>query len=175
MLNVKFIILFQHNFKKVRNNIEKSNESSKPRCLTVGGKKILWSQLVKAYQYDQNQTTLHIHEKLTEQHFQLDPASKMRNQLAEDVLDKRMHYLMQVLVFHCLFTSELKSKCLVQHMQTYHVLMHYLYYAYDLPSSESKSERKPCRLLHSWISCGLCNHAFTLFTEFCVGRDGNGV
>ena len=87
---------FQHNFKKLRNNIEKSNVFEKPRCLTVGNKRILWSQLVEAYNYDQNNTSIHIHEKLTEQHFHLDPADKMRNHLAEDVLDKRMLYLVQV-------------------------------------------------------------------------------
>lgn len=76
--------------------MEKSNVSVKPRCLTVGGKRILWSQLVEAYNFDQSSTSIHIHEKLTEQHFHLDPADKMRNHLAEDVLDKRMLYLMQV-------------------------------------------------------------------------------
>ena len=51
---------------------------------------------MEAYNFDQNNTSIHIHEKLTEQHFHLDPADKMRNHLAEDVLDKRMLYLVQV-------------------------------------------------------------------------------
>ena len=38
------------------------------------------------------------HHKLTVEHFQLDPASKMRNHLAEDVLDRNMLALMKVLV-----------------------------------------------------------------------------
>lgn len=76
--------------------MEKSNVFEKPRCLTVGNKRILWSQLLEAYNFDQNSRSSHIHEKLTEQHFHLDPADKMRNHLAEDVLDKRMLYLMQV-------------------------------------------------------------------------------
>ena len=91
-----FGITFKHNFKKLRNYTEKSNTNMRPRCLTVGGKRILWSQLVAAYNFDQTNTSIHIHEKLTEQHFQLDPADRMRNHLAEDVLDKRMLYLMQV-------------------------------------------------------------------------------
>ncbi|KAK3746723.1 hypothetical protein QZH41_018762, partial [Actinostola sp. cb2023] len=89
-----FMMDSKHNIKKIRNNILKSNSTMKPRCLTVGNKKILWSQLLAAYNYDQEQTSIHIHEKLTEQHFHLDPAAKMRNHLAEDVLDKKMLYLM---------------------------------------------------------------------------------
>jgi len=91
------IFSLQHNFKKIRNNIEKSNVAEKPRCLTVGGKKILWRHLVDAYKFDQTETSIHIHEKLTEEHFQLNPALRMRNHLAEDVLDKKMHFLMRVI------------------------------------------------------------------------------
>ena len=34
-----------------------------------------------------------IHEKLTEDHFELTPSSLMRNRLAEDVLDRKRLYL----------------------------------------------------------------------------------
>ena len=83
--------------KKIRNNVEKSNLKGKPRCLTVGGKKILWSHLVDAYKFDQSSTTIHLHKKLTEDHFNLDPALRIRNHLAEDVLDKRMLFLMKII------------------------------------------------------------------------------
>jgi len=46
--------------------MQKSNSSAKPRCLTIAGKKILWSHLFQAYNFDQSQTSIHIHEKLTE-------------------------------------------------------------------------------------------------------------
>ena len=49
-----------------------------------------------AYNYDQREFSLSFHEKLTEEHFNLDASSKMRNHLAEDVLDKRMFSLMKV-------------------------------------------------------------------------------
>ncbi|KAL9967256.1 hypothetical protein ACROYT_G025450 [Oculina patagonica] len=90
-----FMVDCKHNFKKIRNNVEKSNLSGKPRCLTVDGKKILWSHLVEAYKFDQECTSIHIHEKLKEEHFNLDPALRMRNHLAEEVLDSKMHYLMK--------------------------------------------------------------------------------
>ena len=38
--------------------------------------KILWSHLVDAYKFDQSSTTIHLHKKLTEDQFNLDPALK---------------------------------------------------------------------------------------------------
>lgn len=87
---------YQHNIKKMRNNIEKSNESGKPRCLKVKGKTVTWKKFKDAYNWDQSSFSLPVHEKLTTQHFDLDPASKMQNHLAEDVLDDKMLFLMQV-------------------------------------------------------------------------------
>ena len=39
-----------------------------------------------------------VHERLKEDHFNLTPSSRMRNGLAEDVLDKRMLLLMMVTI-----------------------------------------------------------------------------
>ena len=109
-----FFFFLQHNFKKIRNNIEKSNEAGKPRCLTVAGKRILWKHLLDAYKFHQTLTSIHVHEKLTEEHFQLDPALRMRNYLAEDVLDKRMHFLIKVMdtFKHC-YITDLKNTSLI--------------------------------------------------------------
>ena len=46
-----------------------------------------------------------LHHKLTVDHFQLDPASKMRNHLAEDVLDRNMLALMKVQKINTFFTD----------------------------------------------------------------------
>ena len=91
-------VIEQHNIKKIRNNIEKSNKSGKPRCLQIHGKEITWTQFKSAFNCDQKTFSLPLHEKLTMQHFNLDSASKMRNRLAEDVLDTKMLFLMQVIV-----------------------------------------------------------------------------
>ena len=91
-------VFFQHNLKKVRNNIQKSNLSEKPRCLRIRGKNIIWQQFKDAYKWDQSSCSLPIHENLTENHFELDSAAKMRNHLAEDVLNNKMLFLMQVIV-----------------------------------------------------------------------------
>jgi len=71
-------------------------DGSGTRCLTVNGKCIVWEQLVNAYKYDQGEFSMSYNEKLTAEHFELDPAAKMRNHLAEEVLDKEMLLLMKV-------------------------------------------------------------------------------
>ncbi|KAK3705932.1 hypothetical protein QZH41_008519, partial [Actinostola sp. cb2023] len=78
-----FIVDCKQSFKKIRNNIEKSNINGKPRCLTLKGKKILWRHLYNAFQWDQHNHSLPLHEKLTMQHF------------AEDVLDSKMLFLLE--------------------------------------------------------------------------------
>ena len=94
--NCSFFLL-QHNFKKIRNNILKSSTDESPtRCLTLRGKTITWDQFWKAFSYDQGEFSMSLHHKLTVDHFQLDPASKMRNHLAEDVLDRNILALMKV-------------------------------------------------------------------------------
>ena len=70
--------------------------SGKPRSLKIQGKNVTWQQFKDAFQWDQKSFSLPLHEKLTDQHFNLDPGSKMRNHLAEDVLDDKMLFLMQV-------------------------------------------------------------------------------
>ena len=86
----------QHNIKKIRNNLHKSNETGKPRCLTINGKQITWKQWRSTFEWDQQSFSLPLHEKLTPQHIDLDSAAIMRNKLAEDVLDNKMLFLMQV-------------------------------------------------------------------------------
>lgn len=86
----------QHNIKKIRNNLHKSNNNVKPRCLTIGGKSMTWQHFRDAFEWDQQSFSLPLHEKLTPQHLDLDTAAIMRNKLAEDVLDNKMLFLMQV-------------------------------------------------------------------------------
>ena len=92
------MVSLQHNFKKVRNNILKSTlDGSGTRCLTVKeGSYIVWKHFVNAFMFDQREFSMSYHKKLTIEHFELNPASKMRNHLAEDVLDVHMLHLMKV-------------------------------------------------------------------------------
>ncbi|KAL9980208.1 hypothetical protein ACROYT_G008763 [Oculina patagonica] len=90
-----FIMDPKHNIKKIWNNIYKSNKTGNPRCLKIGEKPITWKQFRSAFDWDQQSFSLPLHEKLTQQHLNLDSASIMRNKLAEDVLDAKMLFLMQ--------------------------------------------------------------------------------
>ena len=101
---MKCFFFLQHNFKKIRNNIEKSND----------GKRILSKHLIDAYKFDQTLTSIHIREKLTKEHFQLDPALRMHNHLSEDVLDNMMHFLIKVMntFKHC-YITDLKNTSLI--------------------------------------------------------------
>ena len=81
----------------MRNNVEKS-KAGHVRLLRKGTSEqhIEWQFFKKAYDLDQKKSTFKIHEKLTEEHFSLGYANKMRNHLACDVLDKNMLFLMKV-------------------------------------------------------------------------------
>ena len=94
-----FIVLLQYNIKKIRNNIEKTAPSGTAKCLTKDGKFILWSHWKEVYLWDQKYNSAHCHERLQDDHFELTASSRMRNGLAEDVLDKKMFLLMRV--FKC--------------------------------------------------------------------------
>ena len=108
-----FACFLQHNIKKIRNNVWKSTETkNSKRILRKGsnGKLILWKHWQLAYQWDQQRISLKLHHKLTPAHFELTPASLMRNQLAVDVLDEDMLRLMRVNFSqkfnHCMLSME---------------------------------------------------------------------
>ena len=93
-----------HYIKKIRNNIYKNNKNRNPRCLKIGGKSIIWKQLRSGFDWDQQSFSLPLHEKLTIQHLNLDSPSIMRNKLAEDMIDAKMLFLMQVIILlSCMF------------------------------------------------------------------------
>lgn len=72
-------------------------DSNGLRCLTLSGnRRIVWDNFLNAFKYDQGEFSFALHEKLTMDHFDLDPASKMRNHLADEVLDENMLKLMKV-------------------------------------------------------------------------------
>ena len=76
----------------------------------MDGKNISWQQFRDAFNWDQLNFSLPLHEKLTLAHFDIDSAAKMRNHLAEDVLDRKMLFLMKVFfMVKQLFPSKLKT------------------------------------------------------------------
>ncbi|KAK3754215.1 hypothetical protein QZH41_013117 [Actinostola sp. cb2023] len=91
----------KHNFKKIRNNLEKSTLKDKsPRQLMLNGNSILFQHWKDAYNWDRNEHSIKVNEHLSDDHFNLTPKSRMRNKLAEDLLDKKMLYLMEQFKIH---------------------------------------------------------------------------
>ena len=82
------IMDIKHTLKKIRNNILSSGPKG-TRLLIVEGQQVTWSQWEDAYKWDRHNPA-QIHNKLTHGHIFLDSASKMRNHLAEHVLDENM-------------------------------------------------------------------------------------
>ena len=85
-----------HVIKKLRNSLfaSGSGEQHKRRILHRLGY-IDWDMFVNAYMWDCNHHTLRIHRKLSNEHFFLNNSLKMRNHLADQVLNSDMLYLMQ--------------------------------------------------------------------------------
>ena len=90
------IMDFSHVVKKIRNSLYSSgNESTHKRKIIHPKGDILWEVLVKAYHWDVQNNFLRIHRKLTRDHFYLSNTLKMRNHLAEEVLNADMLLLLK--------------------------------------------------------------------------------
>ena len=87
-----------HVIKKIRNNIESSkmdNEKSAGRHIVLNDKPIVWDHWQECYQFN-IQGGFSIHRNLSDEHINLTPDNKMRNQLAIQVLNSDMLYLMKM-------------------------------------------------------------------------------
>lgn len=70
------------------------NITKRDRYLLLNGCSIVWDHCIECYHFNL-QNGFGIHHKLTDEQFTLTPASKMRNQLAIEVLDRNVLYLMK--------------------------------------------------------------------------------
>lgn len=95
--SVTFIMDYSHNIKKLRNNINSSGDHEIcTRKLTIDNFFITWDHWIKAFNWDRSTNPLiRVHQKLTNEHIFLTKTSKMRNHLAEEVLNKDMLNLMK--------------------------------------------------------------------------------
>ncbi|XP_033729442.1 uncharacterized protein LOC117318583 [Pecten maximus] len=92
-----FIIMdYSHVMKKIRNNLSKSGHSKNhTKLLIKNSKEITWEHWYKAYQWEISSNPFKVYQQLTNDHFFLTSQSKMRNKLAEDVLNQDMLHLMK--------------------------------------------------------------------------------
>ena len=86
--SVFLIMDIKHTIKKIRNSFFSSGPN-KTRLIILNGQQVTWTLWEEAFKWDRL-NPIQIHPKLTHAHISLDNASKMRNHLAEDVLDNNM-------------------------------------------------------------------------------------
>ena len=87
----------KHVLKKIRNNIEsskKAHNGAPGRYLVLEDNEVIWEHFSAAYGFNVH-AGLRYHPRLTKDHIELTPASKMRNHLATDVLGEDMLHLME--------------------------------------------------------------------------------
>jgi hypothetical protein len=89
---------FSHNMKKLRNAVLKSGETKgqHTRKLVHQDNPIVWQQWIDAVEWDRTVNSRPLHFKVTDTHLHPNGSEKMRNQLAEQMLDEDMLHLM-----HC--------------------------------------------------------------------------
>ena len=93
---ISCVMDFSHVIKKIRNNVYASgNLDHHSRNLQHPDGMITWEMWRDAYQWDRRNNYLPIHRKLSQEHFYLTTTLKMRNHLAEEVLNQDMLYLFQ--------------------------------------------------------------------------------
>ena len=128
MIHLKFVnvhVLFPvwcYGIKPTLNNIfiefyniitRGKQESKKSRYSNIKGKSVVRRQWKDAFHWDQSHFSLLLQEKLTLSHIELDPATRMRNHLGADVLDKKKCFswcrlgLLRYFIGHWFPTSEL--------------------------------------------------------------------
>ena len=90
---VAFIMDYSHVIKKIRNSLYNSGPNGTRSILSSRGLDIQWKAWVEAYDFDRS-NPIQVHKKLTKDHIYLDTSSKMRNHLAEEVLNDDMLQLM---------------------------------------------------------------------------------
>lgn len=95
--NIAIIQDVKHCIKKIRNGLFASryaNINKSGKYLVSGGYTIVWDHFEEAANFN-SRFGMRIHRKLTRDHIELTPASKMRNELATSVLNRDMLFLMR--------------------------------------------------------------------------------
>ena len=101
--NLVFLQDIKHTFKKIRNSMFSSRASNadkigiqSARYLLLDDQPIVWEMLEAAYRYN-TRFGIRLHKRLAREHIVLDGSAKMRNHLAEDVLNSDMILLVEAL------------------------------------------------------------------------------
>lgn len=96
IVHIRFCnVRFQHEIKKVRNSLLKSQASGNKR-LEHHGRPIRWENWIAAYDWDCSTNPVRVHHRLVRECLYPNGAEKMRNKLAVYALNADMLHLMQV-------------------------------------------------------------------------------
>ena len=96
---IAFIMDYCHVIKKIRNSLLKSRSGGVRTIEDASGRLVMWDFWVEAFNHSRS-APLEIHRKLTYKHVFPENADKMRNHLAEEVLNEDMLQLMLDLRAH---------------------------------------------------------------------------
>lgn len=86
---------FSHNMKKVRNIISSGHKPFHKRLVQKNDLYVIWEHWISAVKWDRKVNTRPLCHKITDQHLYPNSSEKMRNHLAEDMLNEDFLYLME--------------------------------------------------------------------------------
>ena len=93
---IAFVQDISHNIKKIRNSLIKSGTAPwHKKKLKVNGQLVFWNHLLDAVAWDRRVNSRPLSYRLTNSHLNPNVSEKMRNHLAEDMLDGNMLYLLK--------------------------------------------------------------------------------
>ena len=94
---IVFLMDYGHVIKRIRNNIYSSGGAEHcTRLLQIDSEFIVWDHFIQAYKWDKSTNPIRVHQHLTDEYIFLTKQSKMRNRLAELVLNSDMLHLMEL-------------------------------------------------------------------------------
>ena len=102
--------ILSHTAQRQKKNLEHSRQNSN-RPIMLNGKNILLDHLYEIYQFDQTRNPVPRNRYLTDKHFKLTSYSKMRNHLADQVLDHEMLNRVRIHVSYVNFSNMNLTLC----------------------------------------------------------------
>ena len=160
MHSIALVQDFSHDMKKIRNSLLKSGTMSfHTRRIKVHGSYVFWYQLVKAVQWDRGNNLRPLSYKITDNHLYPNQSEKMRNHLAEQMLDADMLHIVRK--YQETLTNKDSLKGLIALLEVTSKLVHV--FRDEKPISSTSDDKlqavKDCAdFFRSWISAAESPH-----------------
>ncbi|PIK38809.1 hypothetical protein BSL78_24364 [Apostichopus japonicus] len=152
---------FSHIVKKIRNGIMKSGDHPSPintRKLQLNGNYIVWQQWIDAVKWDRKVNSRPIHQKISDSHLFPDSSEKMRNHLAEEMLDADALNLLKCYTASLINGNGLDST--IELLETTSKMIEI--FRHNRPIKNVHDDRiatvgKACNFCQDWRNCVLTN------------------